>query len=249
MSSPRNPRRKFAHIDELADSMREYGLLQPIVVRRKGDHYEVLAGHRRLAAARHLDWTEVPAIVREEDEDRAYLLTLVENLQREDLSPREEAVALEVLVREREWSTHQVAAAVKRSQAYISKRLRVFEDPILAPAVLSNQLSVSAAEELLTVPERDRYNLLNEAIERGWDRQRVRAAARFQLNRSGSETSRPPGLSSHVHQFRLLLRDVQPHDLTNLDRRELRLLFSELSLLARAPERRRKPVFPPLNAS
>jgi hypothetical protein len=99
------------------------------------------------------------------------------------------------------------------------------------------------------VPERERYNLLNQAMEGGWDRQRVREAARAELGPNRSRTSRPPGFSRHVHQFRLSLRDVQPHDLMEGDRRELRLLFSELSLLARAPKERRRPVFPPLNAS
>ncbi len=132
-----NPRRALDDIDELAASIRTYGLLQPVVVRKKGKKYELIAGHRRVAAVQSIDWSEVPAVVREESAERAYLLTLVENLQRDDLTPREEADALAELVRARNWSTHQVADAINRSQAYVSKRIRVFDDELLRPAVSS----------------------------------------------------------------------------------------------------------------
>jgi ParB/RepB/Spo0J family partition protein len=111
--SPRNPRRKIDGIAELADSLRAHGLLQPVVVRRRKDGYELIAGHRRVEAAKQLGWTEIAAVVRDEPDDAAYILTLVENLQREDLSPKEEAAALEVLMRERGWTTRQVGEAIK----------------------------------------------------------------------------------------------------------------------------------------
>src|SRR5258707_7102975 len=110
--------------------------------------------------------------------EEAYLLTLLENLQRQDLSPREESAALEVLVRQRGWSTRQVATAIERSPAFVSKRLRVFEDPSIAPAVLANKLSLSAAEELLSVPPSQRAELLAQVIGGNWDMVRVRQAAR-----------------------------------------------------------------------
>ena len=242
--SGHNPRRAFGALDELAASIEEHGLLQPVVVRQTGgERFELIAGHRRVEALRRLGREYVPAIVRRADVDQAYVLTLVENLQRADLRPTEEALALETLVRERGWTTRQVAAAIKRSQAYVSKRLRVFEDPLLAPAVLANQLSVSAAEELLAASEATRYELLSRAIEQGWDRQKVRAAARDRLAPRGA---RPPGLTRRIHQFRVEIRDIAAHQLKEADRRELRQLFSELAMLARASSERRKLVFPPL---
>jgi ParB family transcriptional regulator, chromosome partitioning protein len=123
--------------------------LTPVVVRGVDGIYELIAGHRRVAAARQLGWADIAAVVRDENEDRAYLLTLTENLQREDLTPKEEAAALEVLVRERGWTTRQVGEKIKRSHAYVSRRLRVFEDPVLAPLVLERKLLVSTAEKLL----------------------------------------------------------------------------------------------------
>src|SRR4030088_2947325 len=177
--SPQNPRRRLQGVGELSASLQAHGLLQPVVVRRVGDHYVLVAGHRRTEAARMLGWESIPATVRSEAADEAYLLTLVENLQRQDLSPREESAALEVLVRERGWNTRQVATAIERSPAFVSKRLRVFEDPAIGPAVLANKLSVSAAEELLSVPAQHRGDLLAQAILGNWDMTRVRQAVRI----------------------------------------------------------------------
>jgi ParB family chromosome partitioning protein len=97
----------------LAASIQAHGLMQPIVVRPVANGYELVAGHRRLEAARLLGWTEIAVIVRDENADEAYILTFVENLQREDLTADEEAEALGVFVRERKWSVRKVAEAIK----------------------------------------------------------------------------------------------------------------------------------------
>ena len=173
---PRNPRQRLDGIAELAESLRDHGLLQPVVVRPTKVGYELIAGHRRLEAAKSLGWTQIAAVVRTETDDQAYILALVENLQREDLTPKEEAAALEVLVRERGWSTRQVAEAVKRSAMHVSKRLRVFEDQVLAQPVLANQLTVSAAEELLRIPPSKRAELVDQAIAEHWGKAEARQA-------------------------------------------------------------------------
>jgi ParB family chromosome partitioning protein len=246
--SPHNPRRRLASIEELAESVRDYGLLQPVVVRSVGDHYELIAGHRRLEAARLLGWAEIAAIERHENAAEAYLLTLIENLQRQDLSPKEEAVALEVLVRERSWSVREVASAIKRSPAHVSKRLRVFEDAMLAPVVLANKLSVSAAEELLTVDGKRRYDLLARAVEGKWERAQVRQAAN--APRFAAKQAAPVRISvaRRARELRALLADRRPADLTETDRRELRLLFMDLGMVARAKPSAQR-VFPPLPVS
>lgn len=249
-ASRRNPRQRLHGLEELAASLQAYGLLQPIVVRRKGKNFELVAGHRRLEAARQLGWQNIDAVVRSEASDDAYLLTLIENLQREDLTPREEADALGVLARERAWSTRQVAAAINRSQAFVSKRLRVFEDKMLGPAVLSGQLTISAAEELLSVPELDRYDLLARAIEGGWDFPQLRAAIKERFDSNHRTEGRARGFTRRVQDLRRELRDVHLEDLTERDRAELRLLFNELAMLARAkPNKSGQPVFPPLPAT
>lgn len=245
--SPRNPRTRLTGIDELAASIQSYGLLQPIILRRLNQGYEVVAGHRRLAAVQSLGWTLVPSVVREVEPDDAYLLTLVENLQRDDLSPREQSRALEVLVRERKWTTRQVAAAIKRSASYVSRRLRVFEDPLLGELVLSDQLSVSAAEELLPLPQKRKELLAREAAEHRWEPHQVRTAITHGPNQGGSRRRRV--LSTRVRELRQILREASTDQLSEAERRELRLLFHDLVLLARAPSQRKEVVIPPLQTA
>jgi ParB family transcriptional regulator, chromosome partitioning protein len=242
--SPRNPRLKVAGIEAMAESIREYGLLQPILLRETSAGYEVVAGHRRLSAVQSLGWTKIPALVRAAAADEAYLLTLIENLQRDDLSPREQSRALETLVRERGWSTRQVAAAVKRSPAYVSKRLRVFDDPVLAELVIANRLTVSAAEELLPLPDAQKRALARRAVDEGWEPHQVRAAAAGRAK--GMRPSQRAGLASTTRELRQMIRDARAQDLNETERRELRLLFQDLALLAKAPRQRQDMIFPPL---
>jgi ParB family chromosome partitioning protein len=248
--SPRNPRRRLVNVAELADSIREYGLLQPIVVRSAAEGYEVVAGHRRLEALRSLGWDTAPAVVQTADDSRAYLLSLIENLQREDLTPREESLALEVLVREHGWSTRQVAAAVKRSQGYVSKRLRVFEDVVLAPLVLDRKLSVTVAEELLPAPTERRALLARQAVDEQWDLAAARAAVRGGSSRKGSvrDIERGRSLLRQLRELRAALNSVQYWDLQDSHRSEMRRLFLELAVFAKAPKERRETVFPALPA-
>jgi ParB family chromosome partitioning protein len=180
--SPHNPRRQMDNIDELAQSLRTHGLLQPIVVRRRGGGYELIVGHRRYEAAKLLGWTEIVASVRDETPKQAYVLALVENLQREDLSLKDVAAALEVLVRE-VGSTHKVAERIKKSAMYVSRRLRVFDDPVLAPLVLRNELPVSTAEELLRESDSDsRRELAEQAVDEQWSQGDARRAVQASRN-------------------------------------------------------------------
>jgi ParB family chromosome partitioning protein len=197
---PRNPRQRL-DVDELAASIAAYGLLQPVVVREVGARYQLVAGHRRLAAIKRLAeqqpederWREVDAVLRWVDEDQSYLLTLTENLQREDLSPREEAAGLEVLVRREGWSVRRIAEAIHRQPMYVSRRLRVFDDPVLAGPVLANDLPVSTAEELLTAPAEERAELVAEAVACRWgqaDARRAVKARRIGTIQPGTELLR-----------------------------------------------------------
>lgn len=243
--SPRNPRHSLEHVDELAASIDAYGLLQPIVLRPRVDgQFEIVAGHRRFEAVKALGWTEIPSTIREAAPDEAYILTLVENLQRDELTPREESTGLEVLVREHGWGVRQVAEAVKRSPSYVSRRLRVFEDAVLAPLVLEGQISLSVAEELLPLDSVRKQGLAAAAAEAGWDRQQLRAALKQGALRGA--TTRPGGVLRRARDLRAALRMTRPSDLREAERRELRLLFRELASLAKAPAEPGKVVIPPL---
>jgi len=234
--SARNPRHRLGGLDELAESLQEYGLLQPVVVRRVEGGHELIAGHRRVAAARQLGWAEIAAVVRDETDNQAYLLTLTENLQREDLSPKEEAEALEVLVRERGWTTRQVGAAIKRSHMYVSRRLRVFDDAVLAPLVLRKDLPVSTAEELLRVADIDeRKDLAKRAVKGGWERAQVRHALQECANGESLERSVPSvdgTLERRLKKLRQEILTVDPEQLSPSARAEAKRLLKALRPLA-----------------
>jgi ParB family chromosome partitioning protein len=230
--SSRNPRGRLRRLDELAESIRMYGIMQPLVVRPlHGGRYEIVAGHRRFAAAEMLGWTDVPAVVRSASADHAYLLALVENLQRDDLSPKEEAAALQALMLDRNWTASQVAKSIQRSVAYVSRHVRVFEDPVLAPLVLAGHLTVSVAEELLPLPERLKQTLAQQAIDGQWERREVRDEIARSLHSSRSQTL---GVQRKAHELRKALQGLWAGHLSDGDRRELRLLFHDLAVLAKA---------------
>jgi ParB-like chromosome segregation protein Spo0J len=230
----------------LADSMQTYGLLQPMVLRagEEDGRFEIVAGHRRVAAARELGWTEIPAILRRVDDEEAFLLTVIENLQRTDLSAREEAAALEVLVRERGWSTRQVAEAVNRSAAYVSRRLRVFDDATLRTARAAATAQRQCGGRAAPLPVARRRQLAERAAEEGWDRRQVRAT--LEGTAWGGATTRQPSVMRHTRRFRSLIRSVAPGTLSDAERRELRLLFHDLAILAKAPKASDAVVVPPL---
>jgi ParB family chromosome partitioning protein len=232
--SPRNPRLHVNGIDELAASLVAHGLLQPVVVRRRKAAYELIAGHRRLEAARSLGWPEIAAVVRDETDKQAYILTLVENLQREDLSPKEEAAALEVLVRERGWSTRQVGEAIKRGPMYVSRRLRVFEDDTLAPLVLANELAVSTAEELLVVADvQRRKELAQQAVDERWERPQVRAAARDCIAAiQMPEVEVEKTFVRRLNRLALELKQLRPESLGAAERAAVKRLMATLQRLS-----------------
>ncbi len=217
--SPRNPREDLGDVDELAESIEAFDLLQPVVVRRLGDdRYELIAGHRRFAAVQQLGRTKIAAVVRVADEEQAYLLTLAENLAREDLTPAEEAAGLAVLVREHDWSLRQVAAAIHKSHAYVSQRLRVFESEDLREPVLEQQLSISAAEELLRVPTELRADLVDQAVRERWTPGQARAA-RLSARKGWLDSNHPlskPTNEDLEHRMQALRRDLSVLKTANL---------------------------------
>lgn len=127
-----NPRRVFdeAALEELAASLKQQGLLQPVLVRRDGNKgYRIIAGERRWRAANRAGLTEIPVIIREASDAEAYELALVENIQREDLNPLEEAEAYRRLVEERKLTQAQVADRVGKDRSSVANSLRLLHLP------------------------------------------------------------------------------------------------------------------------
>lgn len=170
--NPHQPRREFREesLQELAESIRAEGLLQPVVVRKRDDIFELVAGERRWRACQQLKLKSVPARVIEASETSSAVLSLIENLQREDLNPIEEAMGYASLLKDFDLKQEQVAERVGRSRAAVANALRLLG---LAREIqgylIKGHLSVGHAKVLLGVEDADnRLLLARQAIERGW---------------------------------------------------------------------------------
>jgi ParB family transcriptional regulator, chromosome partitioning protein len=155
--NPYQPRDAFDEqaLGALADSIREVGLLQPVLVRPAGDGFELIAGERRWRAAQRVGLQEIPALVRETDDNTALEQALVENLQRDDLNPLEEAAAYQQLIEDFHLTHEQVAARMGKSRAAISNTLRLLQlPPSIQRAVREGQLTMGHARALLGTPDR-----------------------------------------------------------------------------------------------
>lgn len=130
--NPLQPRKKIvkSKIDQLADSIREQGLLQPVIVTRKDGLYHLVVGERRLRAAKKLGMKKLPAIIKECAWEQMLKIALVENLQREDLNPVEEARAYRMLIQEYNFTQEQVSRAIGRSRSYVANMVRLLNLPI-----------------------------------------------------------------------------------------------------------------------
>ncbi len=165
---PFQPRRRFneASLQELAESVRVKGVLQPLLVRPKGDGYELVAGERRFRAAQLAGLTEVPAIIREMSDQEALELALVENLQREDLNPVEEALGYQRLI-DLGLSQEEVAARVGKARSTVANALRLLQLPRAAlEALEQGAITPGHARALLMLPESKRLWGLREILSR-----------------------------------------------------------------------------------
>lgn len=168
--NPTQPRRIFdsAQLRELADSIKQYGVIQPLSVRRRTDGYELVAGERRLRAAKLAGLSEVPCILLAVDEEQSGLIALVENLQRRDLDFIEEAEGLARLMRLYGLSQEQAASRVGKSQSAVANKLRLLRhSPAVLAAIRENGLSERHARALLRLQgEQQRLDALCVIIAR-----------------------------------------------------------------------------------
>ena len=154
---PYQPRRDFKPeaLRELADSIRAQGLVQPIVARRRPglEKYEIIAGERRWRAARLAGLREVPVVIRDAPDKAVMCIGLIENIQREDLNPLEEAGALDRLIREFEMRHEDVATAIGRSRSAVSNLLRLLElEREVKRMLAAGELEMGHARALLSLP-------------------------------------------------------------------------------------------------
>src|SRR5690554_6427845 len=155
-------------LEELADSIRAQGVMQPIVVRPVGEaRYEIIAGERRWRAAQLAELATIPAVIREVTDEVALALALIENIQREDLNPVEEALALKRLLDEFELTQQQVADAVGKSRAQVANLLRLLAlDPEVQTLLERGDLDMGHARALLVLPSAQQRRMAHEVVDK-----------------------------------------------------------------------------------
>jgi len=156
-SNPNQPRQRFDEeaLQDLAASIREHGILQPVLVRPRADgHFQLVAGERRWRAARLAGLTQIPAIVEHIDDEAALEITIIENLQREDISPLEEAEMFERMTTRHGYSLRKLAQKLGKDKGYIENRLRLADaPPEVRELVAARSDTLSAAYELMKVSD------------------------------------------------------------------------------------------------
>ena len=187
------PRRHFDEdlLQELANSIKVQGVIEPIIVRGiAGGRFELIAGERRWRASQLAGMSEIPALVRDIDDRAAIAIALVENIQREDLSPLEEAHSLARLIAEFKLTHQQAADAVGRSRAAVSNLLRLLELPEAIRQMLDEgTLEMGHARALLPLAEARAIALARKAIDNDWSVRELEAAVR---NASELPQGKPP---------------------------------------------------------
>lgn len=156
-------------LEELAESIKEQGIMQPIVVRPMGDNrYEIIAGERRWRAAQLAGLAEVPALIREVGDEAAIAMALIENIQREDLNPIEEAIALSRLQKEFELTQQEVAQAVGKSRAAVANILRLMSlNPEVKKHLEYGDLEMGHARALLALPDMEQLEVARTVVSKG----------------------------------------------------------------------------------
>lgn len=164
------PRKSFNEetIDELADSIREYGILQPLLVKQKGKYYEIVAGERRWRAAKKADLKEIPVIIGNYSDNETLEISLIENIQREDLNPIEEAEAYQTLIQELHLTQDEAAKKVGKSRASVTNSLRLLK--LASPVremLISGQITMGHARALLAIEDQDMQVMAAEQVVAG----------------------------------------------------------------------------------
>lgn len=179
------PRKYFDEtaLEELAVSLKTYGMIQPIVVKKSGEYYEIIAGERRWRAAKIAGMEKVPVVVKKWEDAEAFEAALVENLQREDLNPMEEAESYLRLQEEFGLSQEKIAEKVGKSRSAITNSLRLLQlDPRVRNFVVENKLTGGHARTLLPITDGDlQFELAEHIIEEGLSVRAVEALVKAQL--------------------------------------------------------------------
>ncbi|NII11343.1 ParB/RepB/Spo0J family partition protein [Oleiagrimonas sp. C23AA] len=199
------PRRHWNEeaLDELADSIKAQGLIQPVVVREIGrNRYELIAGERRWRAAQRAGLAEIPALLKDVPEQSVLAMALIENIQRQELTPLEEALALKRLIDEFGLTHQQTAEAVGRSRASVSNLLRLMDLPESIKTLLDEgKLEMGHARCLLTLPEEIARPLALQASRMGWTVRELEQAARRAQSEAGGKKGKAASKDANIQSL------------------------------------------------
>ena len=212
--SPFQARRLFSDeaIAELSYSIQQHGILQPLLVRKKNDHYELLAGERRLRAAKQLHLIDVPIIECDVDDATAMAFGLIENIQREDLNAIEEAEAYERLLNEFQLSHDLLAEKIGKSRSHITNLLRLNQLPENIKQHLSrNEITMGHARAILSLPEFQQQKMVARIIQEGLSVRQTEQWVRG-LSESSEEKTKPifelsDDLKNHIFLWKNQLQE------------------------------------------
>lgn len=152
-------------LQELADSIKQYGILQPLLVQKQGDYYAIIAGERRWRAAKIAGLKEVPVVIREYTKQQTMEIALIENVQREDLNPIEEAKAYQQLMQEFHLKQEEIAARVSKNRVTITNSMRLLKlDSRIQTMLIENQISSGHARALLAIEDQEQQYQIAEKI-------------------------------------------------------------------------------------
>lgn len=210
----KQPRKYFdeAALEELAASLKNYGMIQPIVVKENGDYYEIIAGERRWRAAKIAGLAKVPVIIKKWEEGEAFEAALVENLQREDLNPMEEAESYQRLQEEFGLSQEKIAEKVGKSRSAITNSLRLLQlDPRVRNFVVENKLTGGHARTLLPITNGDeQFELAEYVIEEGLSVRAVEALVKAHLEKAEKSAEKEEALSkADEREYRAIEDDLK----------------------------------------
>ena len=194
--NPDQPRRQFneQELNELSDSIKQNGVLQPLLVRKVGNYYEIVAGERRYQASKLAGLKEVPVVVREISDEDVFKLALIENLQRSDLTPIEEARGYKQLIKEKDLTQEELSKILSKSRSAITNTLRLLDLPeVVQGFVADGLLTAGHARAILAVPsDEGRVRLAQKVIdERLSVRQTETLAPLFSVTREESPKRQP----------------------------------------------------------
>ena len=220
-SNPFQPRKNFKseELKELQESLQGSGLLQPVTVRQspKGKGYELIAGERRLRAAAGLGWEKIPAVVKNLSDQEILTLALVENLQRADLNPIEEAEGYDKLIRDFGYTQQTVASMVGKDRSTVANVLRILQLPSAVRTFIEEgHLTAGQARPLLGLPDEARITTFARlTVQKGWSarevEQRVREIGITDTVGRKAKRGRPPKADSRPAEVRNLEQRLRKH--------------------------------------